>query len=192
MQSEGKKLSSKVKKKTSRMLTYILRHNPAEFGVAVDRAGWAKISDLLGRLQEKGLNLSRAELEDIVATSDKQRFAISDDGELIRANQGHSFDVDLGYEPVTPPDVLYHGTAEHLEPSISAEGLKRGGRHHVHLSDTYQQAILVGRRHGKPIVYRVDAKGMVAKGYEFFCTPNDVWLTNGVPPMYLSRVGAER
>src|SRR3712207_2426466 len=99
-------------KKTSKFLSLVLRHEPERVGVTLDDAGWVAVDDLLDGCRRNGHPITRAALEEIVRTSDKQRFALSEDGSRIRANQGHSVPVDLGYAPAVPPDVLYHGTAE--------------------------------------------------------------------------------
>lgn len=173
-------------KKKSKFLSLVLRHEPQAAGVTLDDAGWAGVADLLAGCRRAGVAIGEAELREIVRTSDKQRFAISDDGTRIRANQGHSVEVELGYEPAEPPAVLWHGTAEkHLAP-IRGQGLLKGARHHVHLSETPETASAVGRRHGKLALLRVDAGRMHRAGRPFFRTPNGVWLTEHVPVEYLS------
>ncbi len=129
--------------------------------------------------------ISRDQLEEVVAGNDKQRFAFDPTGTLIRANQGHSTAVDLQLEPAVPPPLLYHGTgAQHVE-TIRRDGLKRMARHHVHLSIDVPTATKVGARHGKPVVFEVDAAAMHAAGYTFSVSANGVWLTDAVPPEYL-------
>jgi len=127
------------------------------------------------------------ELVDCVVTNDKQRFAFDETGDLIRANQGHSVEVDLQLEEREPPDVLYHGTVERFQPSILEAGLLRGKRHHVHLSKDIETAHKVGARRGKPIILQVDAGRMYHDGHKFLLSANGVWLTDAVPPGYLSR-----
>ena len=131
-----------------------------------------------------------AELEEIVATSDKRRFELSDDGKRIRATQGHSVPVDLGYEDREPPELLYHGTAERNLGSILAQGLRSGQRHAVHLSTDVKTAIAVGQRYGKPVVLVVQAGRMHLDGHRFQCSSNGVWLTEHVPVEYLSQEAA--
>jgi len=120
-----------------------------------------------------------------VASSDKQRFAFSDDRTRIRANQGHSVAVDLGYAPATPPDVLYHGTPEKFVDAIRLEGLKKMERHHVHLSESPRITMEAASRRGRPVLLTIKAKEMAAAGHAFFVTPNRVWLTDAVPAEYL-------
>src|SRR5262249_45035264 len=117
--------------------------------------------------------------------NDKQRFSFDDSGEKIRANQGHSAPVDLQLSPQTPPDVLFHGTAAHVVDQILKTGVKRMSRHHVHLSTTIETAKAVGKRHGKPIILRVDSAAMSRDGVVFYCSDNGVWLVDEVPPQYL-------
>lgn len=121
-------------RKVSRRLSYVLRHDPESVGVALDSAGWVDVAALLAGLRQHGLPLTRGELEDVVASSDRQRFAFDPTGTKIRANQGHSVPIDLGLDPVEPPDVLYHGTTSRFLDAILREGLRPQRRHHVHLS----------------------------------------------------------
>jgi len=170
----------------SKFLSLILRHRPDVAGVPLDAAGWVEVDVLLAGSARSGRPLTRADLEEVVATSPKQRFALSDDGLRIRANQGHSTEVELGYEPAEPPDVLFHGTVTRSLPSIRQDGLLPMERHHVHLSEDEPTAKAVGSRRGKPIVLRVDARSMRAAGHTFYRTPNGVWLTDVVPSEFLS------
>lgn len=173
------------KQSLSRFLSYVLRHNPDAIGLTLDRQGWAKVDELLERARAAGVPLDRATLRRVVAENDKQRFALSPDGERIRARQGHSIPVDLGLPPVQPPEFLYHGTARPNLPSIRRQGLLRGKRHHVHLSPDEATALQVGRRHGEPVVLRIRAGEMHRDGYRFYLTENRVWLTEHVPPRYI-------
>jgi putative RNA 2'-phosphotransferase len=167
----------------SKRLSYVLRHAPASVGLTLDAAGWADVDVLLA-----GLGWTRAELEHVVATNDKRRFALDESGTRIRASQGHSVAVDLGYAAQSPPPVLFHGTAERNLPVILAEGLRPGRRHAVHLSPDDVTARRVGARHGGPVVLRVDAEGMARDGAVFTRSANGVWLVDAVPPRYLRAV----
>jgi len=164
----------------SKRLSYVLRHQPGSVGLTLDDAGWLDVDALLA-----ALHLTRAELEHVVATNDKQRFAFDDTGTRIRASQGHSRPVELGYRPEQPPDVLFHGTVERFLLAIRAEGLAPGRRHAVHLSADVDTARSVGGRRGRPVVLRVDAAAMAAAGHTFTRSANGVWLTDTVPPAYL-------
>jgi putative RNA 2'-phosphotransferase len=169
----------------SKLLSLVLRHRPERIGLELDANGWAEVEQLLARLPRAGVTLERAELDAIVRESDKRRFALSDDGRRIRASQGHSIEVELGYPPTRPPARLFHGTAERNLAKIREHGIHRGRRHHVHLSATRTTAESVGRRHGKPIVLVVDATRMHAAGHVFFISANGVWLVTHVPPEYI-------
>jgi len=185
-------IDPKKLKKISKSLSLILRHHPETIGLELDEAGWADIAQLLERLARSGRSLSRSELDEVVAKNDKQRYAISEDGLRIRANQGHTIDIDLGLTPCEPPDVLYHGTARHAVDAIMATGLNRGWRHHVHLSDNPTTARAVGGRHGVPVILRIDAGAMHADGHEFFRSENGVWLVDEVPTPYLELLNEDR
>jgi putative RNA 2'-phosphotransferase len=167
----------------SKRMSLVLRHRPGDAGVTLDDAGWVAIDALVRALADDGV--TDAELREIVRTSDKQRFAISDDGLRIRAHQGHSIEVALDHAPASPPETLYHGTIDRFLDSIRARGLVRGERHHVHLAATIEAARVVGARRGAPVVLRVRAAAMAAAGHAFFLTPNGVWLTEHVPAVFL-------
>jgi putative RNA 2'-phosphotransferase len=169
----------------SKFLSLVLRHDPGAVGLALDASGWIEVGVLLEALAQHGHAMERVELERLVRENDKQRFAFSPDGLRIRANQGHSLDVDLGYVATCPPDVLYHGTVERFLPSIRGDGLLRGKRRHVHLSETRDLALSVGRRRGRPMVIEVDAAAMAREGHVFFRAENGVWLTSHVPARFL-------
>lgn len=164
----------------SRYLSFVLRHRPDAIGVTLDAAGWVEVDALLSACAAHGRSLTRDELEQVVARDDKRRYALSDDGLRIRASQGHSVAVDLGYEPRTPPEILYHGTTERFLEAIRREGLRRGERHHVHLSTDEATARRVGARRGAPVVLRVRAGEMATAGAVFFLSANGIWLTEGV------------
>ncbi|MQY12431.1 RNA 2'-phosphotransferase [Streptomyces sp. RB5] len=171
--------------RTSKRLSHCLRHDPAHYGVALDGAGWVEVDVLLKALAARGIRVSRADLDEVVAGNDKKRFAFSADGRRIRASQGHSITVDLGYEPVEPPAVLYHGTVGSALPQIRRDGLRPMNRHDVHLSADVATARRVGTRRGKPVVLTVDAARLHADGTEFRRSANGVWLVSQVPPEYL-------
>jgi putative RNA 2'-phosphotransferase len=122
-------------------------------------------------------------IDEVVTQNDKQRFII--EGHKIRANQGHSIDVNLGFKAVIPPNMLYHGTATRFLESIMKTGLSKQQRQHVHLSEALETAINVGKRHGKVVVLEVDARKMFEEGYAFYLSENGVWLTDIVPVGFL-------
>lgn len=172
----------------SKFLSLVLRHAPEKIGLELAEGGWVEIDRLLSAMSRKSFAVTREELDYVVAHNAKRRFAYSEDGLLIRASQGHSLEIDLGYRAVAPPEVLYHGTAERNLESILSRGLDRRARHHVHLSPDCETAIAVGRRHGRPVVLEVHAARMSADGFDFFLSANGVWLVAEVPPQYLAVV----
>lgn len=173
--------------KISKFLSLVLRHKPEAIGLQLDKQGWADIEKLIDKANQSGeiTGLDASTILEVVRTSDKQRFALSDDGKHIRANQGHSVAVDLQLTPKQPPNILYHGTASHFLASIKAEGLKSGQRQHVHLSQNTETATQVGQRYGKPIVLTIDAKTMHQQGITFYQANNGVWLTHRVSPQFI-------
>lgn len=170
----------------SKRLSNWLRHNPEAIGLTMDGAGWVLVEDLMVQASKHGKGFSRATLDQVVAENNKKRFEFDETGALIRARQGHSVPVDLGYEPAEPPAVLYHGTGERSLDAIRRDGLQPMARHAVHLSVDVETARNVGSRHGRPAVLVVDAAKMRADGHQFYVTGNGVWLADAVPPVYLS------
>lgn len=169
----------------SKFLALILRHEPQKYGIELDSEGWTEIEGLLKALFRHGVDMTREQLDELVASSDKQRFAISADGTKIRANQGHSVQVELNLPSEVPPPILYHGTIEAVVPAIRTQGLVKGQRHDVHLSADIVTAKAVGGRRGKPIVLAVKAAEMVAAGHVFKRSANGVWLVDHVPPEFI-------
>ena len=170
----------------SKFISLILRHKPEVIGITLDEHGWANVEELIAGIA-KEQNFTMEMLEEIVRTDNKQRYAFNEDKTLIRANQGHSIRVDVELEEKTPPIILYHGTGSKYTDSIDRQGLIPKSRLYVHLSRDYDTAARVGQRHGKSVVYQVDAGKMAADGYRFYLSVNNVWLTKKVPPEYLSK-----
>ena len=178
-------MNDKQRTKTSKFMSLVLRHSPQTVGITLDAAGWIGVDELLAAMARHGQPIAREELVEVVATSDKQRFCLSDDGLRIRANQGHSVEVELGYEAAIPPEVLYHGTARQFVESVRSQGLMKMQRHDVHLSESIEQTMKVGQRRGRPVLVKIFAGRMHRDGFVFQRTPNAVWLTERVPPQYL-------
>lgn len=182
-------MNEKQKTSKGKFLSLILRHQPETIGLNLDEAGWALVDELLAKLAMHKKPLSRAELEELVITNNKQRYSFNADQTKIRANQGHSLPtIDLGLTPLEPPAILYHGTASRFVKLILQEGLTPRSRQHVHLSKDTETATQVGMRHGKPVILLVNAQQMQLDGFEFYCSANSVWLTEKVPAIYLKIV----
>jgi len=169
----------------SKFLSYVLRHRPERVGLSLDEGGWARVDELLQAAHQAGVSLSEELLRQVVEQSDKKRFAFSEDGLRIRADYGHSIPVELGLQPVAPPEFLYHGTAKRFVASIRRQGLRRRGRNYVHLSPDEHTAIGVGQRHGKPVILVVQARRMHETGFTFYRSESGIWLTEEVPPGYI-------
>jgi len=171
--------------KMSKFLSLILRHEPERVGLKLGEAGWVSVEELLQALTRHGVAITLDELRHIVATSDKKRYAFSNDGQRIRASQGHSVEVDLQYPPQTPPEILYHGTATRFLDGIRKDGLQKMERHDVHLSAETKVTLQVGGRHGKPVLLTIRAGDMHRAGFVFRCSANRVWLVDHVPPSFI-------
>ena len=169
--------------KISKYFSYLLRHKPEEIGLTLDSEGWANIEELISKTSK--YNLSNELIDIVVETNDKQRFKLSEDKKKIKANQGHSIDVDLNLEAIEPPEFLLHGTAERFIKSILSEGLQKQNRHHVHLSESNAVAAAVGQRYGKLVLLEIDSHKMFEDGFQFYKTANNVWLVEKVPVKYI-------
>lgn len=169
----------------SKFLSLVLRHRPEIIGIVLDENGWTAVPTLIERMQAAGTNIDLPLLKAVVATNNKKRFAFNEDETMIRANQGHSVEIDLAYEPKEPPSILYHGTGQQSIEVILKEGLHKRSRHHVHLSADADTAKAVGQRHGKPVVLQVAALQMHREGHVFYQSTNGVWLTEHVPAGYI-------
>ena len=119
-------------KKISKFLSLVLRHKPETIGLDLDENGWAETQVLLEKLANNNKKIDFRTLEEVVANNDKKRFAFNADKTKIRASQGHSIKVELGYAAVEPPEMLFHGTATRFLDSIQKQGLLKGNRHQVH------------------------------------------------------------
>lgn len=176
---------SEQEKSLSKFLSLILRHKPETINIALDENGWANVDELIRQANLHNIPLTQDSLGRIVTTNDKKRFIFSEDRLKIRANQGHSINIDLQLLEAEPPHLLFHGTALKNIDSIKAKGLLKGERHHVHLSTDIKTAKSVGGRYGKPIVLGINSGEMYLSGFKFFQSENAVWLTDHVPPQYL-------
>ncbi|MFO0939948.1 MAG: RNA 2'-phosphotransferase [Pirellulales bacterium] len=178
-------VNEKETRRISKFLSLVLRHQPETIGITLDDAGWTSVEELLTAMQLHRQAITREILDHVVASNDKQRFAFSQDGLMIRARQGHSVEVELGYESAQPPEFLLHGTPTAAVESIRREGLKKMKRHHVHMHSDESTAKSVGARRGSPVILRICAQKMASEGFEFFVTANDVWLTDHVPARFI-------
>ena len=172
--------------RVSKFLSFVLRHQPQAIGLRLDPEGWALVDELIARAKR---GLTRQLIEEVVENNDKQRFALSGDGLYIRANQGHSIDVDLGLEAIEPPETLFHGTATRFLSSIMIQGLRPQNRQYVHLSADEETAIKVGERHGEAVVLSLPARKLHHSGHRFYKAANGVWLTSHAPADFLVQLG---
>jgi putative RNA 2'-phosphotransferase len=181
MNNQDKKYYTKI----SKFLSLVLRHKPNEIEIKLDSNGWTDVTQLISQMNTYGKEIDFETLEIIVETNAKRRFSFNDDKSLIRASQGHSIVIDLGYISKTPPSVLYHGTGRKYLDSIYKLGIQKKNRHHVHLSKDIETAKSVGQRHGNPVIFEIMTMEMVEDGFEFFESENGIWLTDNVPINYL-------
>ena len=169
----------------SKFLSLVLRHQPETIGIKLDQNGWVDVGELIEKANRHGINIDIELLKHVVSTNPKKRFAFNDSLDKIRASQGHSLGIELGYTNQRPPEILFHGTSEKSVSSVIKTGLEKRSRQHVHLSSDFETAIKVGQRHGKPVVLMVFAEQMYKDNFSFYLSDNGVWLTDSVPSKYL-------
>ena len=172
--------------KISKFLSLVLRHKPETINLMLDENGWIDTNSLIQGMNKANFSVDLVILKEIVKSNDKQRFKFNDDFTKIRANQGHSVNVDLKFEQKTPPAILFHGTALRNLDSIKQNGLLKQNRHHVHLSSDTETANKVGMRYGKPIVLKIESGKMNADRIKFYLSENKVWLTENVDVKYIN------
>jgi putative RNA 2'-phosphotransferase len=178
-------INDKENTKISKFLSLVLRHQPETIGISLDENGWTDVNTLIDKMNHNGFTISNEILKYIVESNNKKRFAFNEANTLIRASQGHSIEVNLGYSPQQPPLILFHGTSDQNVESILNKGIEKRSRNHVHLSLDIDTAIKVGQRHGKPVIFEVASGQMYEDGFKFFISENNVWLTDQVPSKYL-------
>ena len=174
-------------KKISKFLSFVLRHKPETINLVLDENGWANVEELITKSTNDSQGFTFEELDEIVLTNDKKRFIFNEDKTKIRANQGHSIEIDLALIPQQPPDFLYHGTAQSNLDSILENGIEKRNRQHVHLSQDKETATKVGMRHGKPLILTIKTGKMFEDGILFYLSENNVWLTDFVDSKYISK-----
>lgn len=180
-------MNEQQKKKISKFLSLILRHQPEIINLTLDKNGWANVDELKEKCSKNNMDFTLEELDEVVETNDKKRFIFNEDKTKIRANQGHSIDIDLALKPQQPPEFLYHGTAQNNVDSILEKGIEKRSRQHVHLSLDKETAIKVGMRHGKPVILTIRTGKMYEDGVLFYLSENKVWLTDFIEAKYISR-----
>lgn len=173
---------------TSKFISLILRHKPEAIGITLDEHGWANVDELLTGLNEAGHIVCMKDLEDIVSTDNKQRYSFNEDKTLIRANQGHSINVDVELKEVEPPSILYHGTTKDVLESIYKQGIKPMSRLYVHLSQDIDTATKVAKRRRNPIILEVNTEQMRKDNIKFYLSSNGVWLTKYVDSKYIKEM----
>lgn len=180
-------ISEKQLTQISKFLSLVLRHQTETIAIQFDENGWTDVKDLIDKANNYGIKFDRETLNHLVATNSKKRFAFNDTFDKIRASQGHSIEIELGYSNQKPPTILFHGTADKFVQSILDTGLEKRNRQYVHLSSDLETAIKVGQRHGKPFIFIILAEQMYNDNFHFYISDNGVWLTDNVPTKYLKR-----
>ncbi|EFQ28450.1 Tpt1/KptA family RNA 2'-phosphotransferase [Colletotrichum graminicola M1.001] len=191
----------------SKALSKLLRHQAENAGLKLDEGGYAPLDKVLAYGPIRSLQVSFADIQAAVTTSDKQRFALKPNAVtnpsldekstepshwLIRANQGHSIKVDSAglLTPITldagnVPEVVVHGTYFAFWRAIEESGgLARMGRNHVHFATGLpgdEQGVVSGMRRDAEVLVYVDVERALREeeGMRWWVSENGVVLTEG-------------
>ena len=173
-------------KELSKYLSLLLRHQPEKLNIELDNEGFTSLPNLITKMQAKPrwAGLHERDVRRVVRESDKQRYEIVDD--RIRARYGHSVPKAVSYDPIEPPEILYHGTSPGAAELIAVQGLRPMNRQYVHLSTEVHQAMLVGRRHHpRPILLSVRAREAHAAGVVFHLPEPRLYISGPIPAEYI-------
>lgn len=176
-------MDEKRRERLSKLLSLMLRHKPEMFDLELDSRGYASLEAIVKAARQKFNDVTDEEILDIVNGPEKRRFEMQDG--LIRARYGHSFPIDLGLDPIDPPEFLYYATVPGQVRAITQGGLQPFDRQFVHLSLTSDIASdVASRRTETPVTFKIKAREAAAAGIAFYDrTP--VILTEGVPGHFI-------
>jgi putative RNA 2'-phosphotransferase len=170
----------------SKLMAYILRHRPDEFGLVPDEAGFVSLKELQQAIAEEAgwTYVRRSHIMEAVLTTDRERFEV--ENERIRATYGHSLPQKIRYEPIPPPPILYHGTRRKAYTHIRQRGLNPMGRQYVHLATSPELAVRIGkRRDPQPVLVEIQAQRASEEGIIFYQANPLIYLTEHIPPHYI-------
>ncbi|CAI2176646.1 7439_t:CDS:2, partial [Funneliformis geosporum] len=171
--------------KLSKSLSYVLRHGAQKEGLNIRADGYMRLPRFRGKTLD--------EIQQVVKENDKQRFTLiqqaTENGDIvwwIRANQGHSLDVEeLELEKITDsaqiPQVI-HGTYSSKWKSIETQGLSKMNRTHIHLATGKwgDKNVKSGMRASCDVHIYINVHEAMKDGIEFYRSSNGVILTKGV------------
>jgi len=184
--------------RTSKTLSWILRHGAKSEGITMRPDGYVEVRDLLNNNRLRDLNFLA--LEKTVKDDPKNRYSLICEADvwLIRANQGHSIQaVQMELEPITSAKQIpmaVHGTTRNAWESISTQGLSKMTRNHIHLAQGIAgQSVVSGMRSSSQVLIYIDIQKALDAGLKFGVSTNGVVLSEGdergfIPPEYFSRV----
>lgn len=173
----------------SKFLSLILRHNPSVVGLELDPEGWVdtkQLIDAINRTPNHSIDMEL--LQHIVAHNNKNRFGFNQDQTRIRANQGHSLDINLGYDPIQPPEYLYHRANTQSVQKFLTHGIQSKHKKHAYMGASPQEAHKFGHWRGQPVLLRIHAQRMHQDGFQFYHSQSGIWLTEKIPPKYIERI----
>ena len=175
--------SGSLNERITRALAFMLRHQPEEFDLELDRFGWGDLEDVVYALQERtGSTVEEEDVAEAIESSDRPRYEIKDG--KIRALYGHSIQIDPG-EPTEPPDELFIGVGSRDASRAEDSGLRSGRRAFLHLARTEEEARESGRRIARDYaVVTVFAGEAFDEGTDFY-DRGALFLADEIPGEFL-------
>ncbi len=175
------------RRRLSRFLALILRHQPENFGLSLDSDGFAPLDQVWAQvIQQFGSAFTSEDLEAVVAgdSHGKRRYEIS--GDRIRALYGHSDAPPIEYPMAEPPERLYHGTVIAALESIRREGLSAQSRQYVHMTTNHAIAAEVAKRHAEnTVILTIRAGDAYRAGVAFYHPETQHYLAKHIPPAFI-------
>jgi len=192
--SEGRFImSSRERDSTARKLALVLRHAPEKFDLEMDINGWIDVRDITRKFKESNRRqhwMRPHHIRAISETDPKGRYEVK--GNMMRATYGHTVEIELDLPTLEIPDSLYFPCNPEESDNLLEVGLNPGDRLHVHLSSSIKSAATAGRFHMKnPAIIEIDSARMVASGETIWHAGVTVYLSESVPPDFLSIVGED-
>jgi len=156
----------------------------------MDINGWIDVKDIIRQFKKGGKRyhwLRPHHFTAIAETDPKGRYEVR--GNTIRATYGHTVEIELDLPTDNIPDALYFPCDPKQTENLLEVGISPSGRAHVHLSATIRNAAEAGHVHfALPTILEVDTAQMYAAGETIWHAGITVYLTENVPPQYLSVV----
>jgi RNA:NAD 2'-phosphotransferase (TPT1/KptA family)/8-oxo-dGTP pyrophosphatase MutT (NUDIX family) len=159
----------------SKSMSYLLRHGLEKENIN-NNNGFVKIDDLIDWLKTRNIITTKDDIMKIAKDDNKQRYKIIENN--IRANQGHSVNVQIDFDVLNSIDDMYpliHATYKDSIKPIVENGLKPMERTHIHFTS-------IKNNNFKAIRQDTDTYCILKKKYDkcIYKSENDVYLSKDI------------